>query len=144
MEILARIVLFVLATLFVAKFLSFGIIGYAGVGMFIEMVPVLAPGMGIGVDYAIYVLTRLQEEIPNYTEVNAYIRVLSTSGKAVFYTAFSVAIGIFILVFSPIRLQALMGAMLSLVLFANMLSALLFLPSMVSIVKPAFIYGNGK
>jgi hypothetical protein len=118
--------------------------GFGKIGFFLQTVPAIAPGMGIGVDYSIYVLDRLRDELKDHPEDHqtAYVHALSTSGKAVIFTAMSVACGVLVLVFSELRFQAIMGAMLAVVIFCNMLGALILLPAAISIWKPRFIYGH--
>jgi hypothetical protein len=64
---------------------------------------------------------------------------LETSGKAVFFTGATVALGVFSWVFSSIRLQARLGVILGALLLLNMLGALILLPALISIFKPKFI-----
>jgi len=133
----------VLLPLGIAKILTYGILGFTNEGLFVSTVAIMAPGMGVGVDYSIYTLARLREEArrkeqdPN----EAFVIALTTAGKAVFYVAMSVALGVAVLWLSWIRLQAVMGGLLAVVVTLNMLAALLVLPSLIATWRPRFIYG---
>jgi predicted RND superfamily exporter protein len=136
--------LIILVPLAIGKLIAFGVMGYGRIGYFLYTVPAIAPGMGIGVDYSIYVLERLKHELKEHGDdhLTAYVHALSTTGKAVIFTAMSVALGVSVLVFSELRFQALMGTMLAVVIVCNMLAALVLLPALISIIKPRFIYGK--
>jgi len=114
--------------------------GFQEIGLFIYTVPVAALGMGLGVDYAIYVVSRLKEEYAaGKDDEEAYRQTLINAGKAVFFTATSITIGVFTLLLSDIRFQAILGGMLSVVLIANMLGAIFLLPSLLAQIKPKFL-----
>jgi predicted RND superfamily exporter protein len=134
----------ILLPLAIGKLISFGVMGFGKIGFFLQTIPAIAPGMGIGVDYSIYVLDRLKTELKEHPDDHeaAYVRAMSTSGKAVIFTAMSVACGVLVLLFSELRFQAIMGTVLAVVIFCNMLGALILLPAAVSIWKPRFIYGK--
>jgi hypothetical protein len=120
--------------------ITFATMGFQEIGLFIYTVPVAALGMGLGVDYAIYVVSRLKEEYAaGKDDEEAYRQTLINAGKAVFFTATSITIGVFTLLLSDIRFQAILGGMLSVVLIANMLGAIFLLPSLLAQIKPKFL-----
>jgi uncharacterized protein len=135
-----------LLPLAVGKLVSFGVMGFGNIGFFLQTIPAIAPGMGIGVDYSIYVLDRLRHELSEHPEdqQTAFIHALTTSGKAVIFTALSVALGVLVLGFSQLRFQAVMGGMLAVVIICNMLAALVLLPALISLWRPRFAYGIKK
>ncbi|MFC1699394.1 RND family transporter [Candidatus Omnitrophota bacterium] len=123
----------------------FGVFGLTGVPLTAETIPLAALSEGLGVNYGIYVLTRLYQEAkrhdhPSYKE--ALRATLITAGKAVFFSGMIVSVGVFVWLFSDIRLQARLGVTLGLTLIINMVAALVLLPVLVSIFKPKFIYGK--
>lgn len=136
--------LVILLPLAIGKLVTFGVMGFSKIGLFLHTIPAISPGMGIGVDYSIYVLDRLKDELKEHPDDHekAYVTALSTSGKAVIFTGMSVACGVLVLLLSELRFQAIMGEVLAIVILCNMIGALVLLPSVVSIWKPRFLYGD--
>jgi len=129
-----------LIPLILGVLLTFGTLGLLGVSLTVETLPVAALGIGLGVDYGIYVTSRLRQELRQGLPLRTAIYTsLETSGKAVFFTGATVALGVFSWVFSNIRLQARLGVILGSLLILNMLGALILLPALISIFKPKFI-----
>jgi hypothetical protein len=121
----------------------FGIMGLSGMSLTIETLPVAALSIGRGVDYSIYVATRIREELQSNqdkTLAEATQRALVTSGKAVFFTGATIAIGALTWVFSDIRLHARLGLTLGSLTLLNMVGALILLPLFLRIFNPSFIY----
>ena len=123
--------------------LTYGIFGLAGVTLTVETLPVAAMGIGLGIDYSIYIAARIHEEIlrghGNPDISGAIQRALVTSGKAVFFTGMVISTGVVSWLFSSIKLQAKLGAALGSLLLINMLAALILLPVFVRMVKPRFL-----
>ena len=86
----------------------------------------------MGIDYGIYLLSRLCEEYQSrgeYSQETA-TRAIKTTGKAIFFTATTMIVGvIFWYFFSSLRFQAEMGLLLSIIMFINMVGALILIPS---------------
>ena len=101
-------------------------------------------GIGLGIDYSIYIAARIREEIlrgqGNPDLFGAIQKALSTSGKAVFFTGMVISTGVLAWIFSSIKFQAKLGAALGSLLLINMLAALFLLPIFISILKPSFIF----
>ena len=121
--------------------LIFGILGFLKVGLTAEMIPVAALGIGVGVDFSLYVVSRVKDELKEGGGAlgKALMEAMSTSGKAVFFTGLSLTVGIAAWMFSPILMQARLGALLSFFIFFNAVGTLLVLPSMIMTVKPKFL-----
>ncbi|HSV34245.1 MAG TPA: MMPL family transporter [Ramlibacter sp.] len=110
-----------------------------GMGVKVATLPVIALGVGIGVDYALYILSvtlaRLRE---GETLSQAYLRALLFTGKVVMLTGVTLAAGVATWVFSPIKFQADMGLLLAFMFLWNMLGALVLLPALAHfLLKPA-------
>ncbi len=122
--------------------LTFGMLGFLGIGLTVETLPVAALGIGLGVDYGIYVVSRLSQELKERSSsFSDALRVsLITSGKAVFFTGTIMALGVFCWAFSAIRLQARLGILLGSLLLLNMVGALVLLPCLIAVIKPKFIF----
>lgn len=137
--------LMVLGILAISLLITSGVMGFGKIGLFISTATIASLGTGIGDNFPMYTLGRLIEEYrkdPN--ESHALHRTLTTSGKAVFFTAMSVTLGSLMLVFSGLRIQALMGGMLAIAFLVNMLATLVVLPTLVVIFKPRSIYGSSQ
>jgi predicted RND superfamily exporter protein len=103
-------------------------------------------GVGFGVDYGIYIVSRAMEEHRRQHAGDlraALIEGVATAGKAVLYTAFLISAGIIFWVFSPLRFQAEMGYGLLIILTMNMLGGLIFLPAFIGLVRPRFFMESG-
>jgi predicted RND superfamily exporter protein len=112
-----------------------------GIGLNVNTAPVAAVGIGVGVDYAIYIMDRIKQE---YTRLGslpeAAAAAITTSGMAVVFTASTLIGGIiFWALLSSLRFQAEMSLLLSVLMLANMVSAMLLLPALTVLVRPAFI-----
>jgi len=121
--------------------LLLGILGFLKIGLTAEIIPVIALGIGFGDDFGIYIVSRVMDELKEGGGglKEALVEAMSTSGKAVFFTGLSLAIGIAAWVFSPILMQARLGALLSFLIFFNVIGTLLVLPSMIMTLKPKFL-----
>ena len=95
-----------------------------GIGVKVATLPVIALGVGIGVDYGIYIYTRLESFLRMGLPLQeAYYETLRSTGKAVLFTGLCLAIGVATWIFSAIKFQADMGLMLTFMLLWNMFGA---------------------
>jgi len=103
--------------------------------------PVSAIGMGLGIDYGIYLVSRIIEEGKTSQDLKeAICKALSTTGMAIFFIATTLTCGMIFWLFSPLMFQAQMGITLIVLLLLNMIGALLFVPSVIFVLKPRFIF----
>ncbi|MBS0438117.1 MAG: MMPL family transporter [Proteobacteria bacterium] len=101
------------------------------IGKKVNTLTVLALGVGIGVDYAIYIFARMREAMgAGMTLTESYFSALKTTGIAVFYTALTLAVGVGLWIFSDLKFQADMGVLLTFMFVVNMIAALVFLPAL--------------
>jgi predicted RND superfamily exporter protein len=125
---------------------SYMYISFMGIGMNINSLPVTAVGMGIGVDYILYVVDRIRREVPlaGGDMRQGIKRAISTTGMAVTFTATTMIAGIIPWYFmSSLRFSAEMALLLAILLVTHWLSALLLTPAMFSIFRPKFARGEG-
>jgi predicted RND superfamily exporter protein len=102
--------------------------------------PVSAVGIGLGVDYGIYMLGRIMEEYKIGKDLKGAITTTMTSvGEPVVFTALAMTAGLVVWLASPLMFQATMGFFLATILLLNMLGGLLLVPSFVAVIKPRFI-----
>jgi hypothetical protein len=109
-----------------------------GMGVKVATLPVIALGVGIGVDYALYILSVTLAQLREGKSLSeAYYRALLFTGKVVMLTGVTLAIGVITWVASPIKFQADMGLLLAFMFLWNMLGALLLLPALAHfLLKP--------
>uniref|UniRef100_UPI003873BEFA efflux RND transporter permease subunit n=1 Tax=Azospirillum fermentarium TaxID=1233114 RepID=UPI003873BEFA len=104
---------------------------WLGIGVKVATLPVIALGVGIGVDYALYVLTvtlaRLREGM---SLSDAYYRALLFTGRVVVLTGITLGVAVATWAFSPIKFQADMGILLAFMFIWNMLGALILIPAL--------------
>lgn len=123
----------------VAQPLTEAIMYWTNIDMNINSLPVAAIGIGIGIDYGYYVLSRITEEYPHFADVDEAIEeALMTTGRAILFTGTTLTASVIFWLFFPMRFQAEMALLLTLILFLHIVGALLFIPSMVSLFKPRF------
>jgi hypothetical protein len=135
----AAVIIFI--PLLIGKAITMAFMGYGGIGFFIYTLPVITLGFGLGIDFSLYILARLKEEISatgNFEK--GYIKALGTSGHAVLFTGLTMTGGLITLLLSQMRFQAILGSMLSVVVMANTIIALLFFPVLLSVLKPKFLF----
>ena len=112
-----------------------------GIGLDVNTLPITAIGVGVGIDYGIYLLSRLCEEFSDTGDHAAAIdRAVATTGKAIFFTASIVLIAILPWYFlSDLKFLADMGLLLVMVMLINMVIALIVIPLEVWFVRPRFL-----
>ena len=102
-----------------------------GMGVKVATLPVIALGVGIGVDYALYILSVTLAQLREGRSLSeSYYRALLFTGKVVLLTGVTLAIGVVTWVASPIKFQADMGLLLAFMFLWNMLGALVLLPAL--------------
>ncbi len=123
----------------VAQPLSEAVMYLFGIDMNINSLPVAAVGIGIGIDYGYYVLSRIVEELAAGEGFDVAIRrMFETTGKTVMLTGVSLTASIIFWVFFPMKFQADMALLLVLLLGFHLMGALMFIPPMISLFKPRF------
>lgn len=111
---------------------------WLGIGVKVATLPVIALGVGIGVDYALYVMSIMLSHLREGSSLShAYYRALVSTGKVVMLTGVTLAIGVGTWAFSPIKFQADMGILLAFMFVWNMVGALLLLPALAYFLMPA-------
>ncbi len=133
-----RAVVCIIVPLALTSVLGQALMAFLGIGVKVATLPVIALGVGIGVDYGIYIYSKMETYLKRGMSVyEAYFKTLHTTGMAVGFTGFTLAIGVGTWIFSAIKFQADMGLMLTFMFLWNMLGALLLLPALAHyLVKP--------
>lgn len=117
--------------LILTSVLGNALMAFLGIGMKVATLPVIALGVGVGVDYGIYIYSRLEGFLREGMPLQeAYYQTLRSTGKAVLFTGLCLAIGVATWIFSAIKFQADMGLMLTFMFIVNMFGAMLLLPAL--------------
>jgi predicted RND superfamily exporter protein len=121
----------VILPLLLVSILLYAVMAYVDIGLKVNTLPMVALGAGIGVDYGIYLFSRMQEFLKRGESVQqSYLGALRVTGAAIFFTGITLAIGVATWVFSPLKFQADVGLMLTFMFLVNMLGAMLLLPAL--------------
>jgi predicted RND superfamily exporter protein len=125
-----------------SNYLTYALMAGRKIGLDVNTLPVVSLGVGLGVDYGLYIIGRMKEEIKRGRNMAQSVLIAMThSGKAVLFTAFTMVLGIVFWAFSFLRFQADMGFLLVFWMSISMLGGLILLPSLVVTIKPKFVFG---
>ncbi len=132
-----RAVLAAILPLILTSILAEALMVGLGMGVKVATLPVIALGVGIGIDYALYVLSVILARMRAGDSLSeAYYRALLFTGKVVVLTGITLSIAVATWVFSPIKFQADMGILLAFMFLMNMLGALILLPALAYFLLP--------
>jgi uncharacterized protein len=136
--------LFVLVPLVVAVGANFGIMGLTGIPLQVATATVSAMAVGIGADYAIYLLYRLREEAQSSAGVEVALqRTFRSAGKAVLFVASAVSGGYAVLMFSyGFLIHFWLGFLICVAMLVSAGSALTTLAAMIMYFRPAFLFAR--
>jgi uncharacterized protein len=129
----------VILPLALGSILAYAVMAIVGIGLKVSTLPMVALGVGIGVDYGIYLFSRMQDYLEKGDSVHAaFLHTLRVTGASVIFTGITLAIGVVTWVFSPLKFQADVGILLTFLFVVNMLGAILLLPALAAwLVKPS-------
>jgi uncharacterized protein len=136
--------LLVFLPLALVSILVYAVMAMVGIGLKVNTLPMVALGAGIGVDYGIYLWSRMQEYLEAGDSVHdAYLKTMRVTGASIIFTGITLAIGVVTWVFSPLQFQADIGIMLTFMFFVNMLGAIILLPALAAwLVRPKAAAGG--
>ncbi|QDE31472.1 MULTISPECIES: efflux RND transporter permease subunit [Shewanella] len=121
----------VIIPLYVVSTLAQALMTLLDIGLAVSTLPVIALGVGIGVDYGIYILSTMSNKLSNGMPVQqAYFEALVERGSAVIFTGLTLAIGVSTWFFSALKFQMDMGILLTFMFLVNMLGAIIILPAL--------------
>ncbi len=121
----------VVLPLVLVSYLAEALMAVMGIGLTVATLPVVALGVGVGVDYGIYIFTRMRDYLRKGISVQeSYRQTLHQTGSAVFFTGLTLAIGVATWTFSALQFQADMGKLLSFMFVVNMIGAVVLLPAL--------------
>jgi predicted RND superfamily exporter protein len=125
----------------IGLFLANGVVnaymGYRNIGINLQSLPIVTVGVGFGIDYALYIVSRAVEEFRG--DVTEAVRLgLATSGKAVTFTAITLVTATMLWAFSNIRFCSEMGLLLALWMGISFFGSCTFVPALLVLWKPKF------
>jgi predicted RND superfamily exporter protein len=130
-----RVMLCLLIPLAITSLLCEAIMTRMGLGVKVATLPVIALGVGIGVDYGIYLYNRLEQYLERGLELRqAYFETMKSTGLAVAFTGITLGAGVCTWVFSEIKFQADMGLLLTFMFLWNMLGAIALVPALARVL----------
>ncbi len=133
--------------LLISNFMAFAYMAMNNIGLSVSTLPVSAAGIGMGVDYGIYMLARAAEEKkhnPDWNLEQVLTATIKTYTKSVIYVAGTLVLGLLVWVLSQLKFQAQMGLMLAVILFLNCLGAVFLVPVLILLFKPRFLTHGPK
>jgi predicted RND superfamily exporter protein len=136
-----RVTFCVVLPLGLVTVLCYALMATLGIGMKVNTLPVVALGVGVGVDYGIYLFEVMKHEMGSraMSLKDAFFEALRQRGAASIFTATTMTIGVATWLFSALKFQADMGVLLAFMFMVNALGAILLLPALA-----AFLVGDGK
>ena len=132
--------IYLLAPLMVANIIINATMALSGISININTLPLVTVGLGFGIDYGLYILSRCIEEIQVKGDLEESLReAMVTSGKAVSFTAVAMVVSTMAWAFSNIAFNAIMGIMLAGWMLISFLAGVSLLPVLVIYFEPTFI-----
>lgn len=131
--------LLVFVPLALVSVLAYALMALVGIGLKITTLPMVALGIGIGVDYGIYLFSRMQQFLREGNGVReAYEKTMRVTGASIIFTGITLAIGVVTWIFSPLQFQADIGKLLTFMFLFNMIGAIILMPALAAwIIKPS-------
>ena len=121
----------IIVPLGVVSLLAYALMALLEIGLKVSTLPVVALGVGIGVDYGIYIYGRLRTHLAEGLDfAAAYERTLATTGAGVVLTGLTLAAGVATWIVAPLKFQADMGTVLTFMFLVNMVGAVVLLPAL--------------
>ncbi len=126
-----RATLCILVPLALVSVLCEALMPLLGIGLKVSTLPVIALGVGVGVDYGIYLYDRIEVHLEEGKGLAvAFFEALKERGTAMVFTAVTMTIGVGTWALSALKFQADMGILLAFMFFLNMLGAIFLLPAL--------------
>ena len=122
----------VIVPLAIVSILCNAVMATLGIGLKVATLPVVALGVGVGVDYGIYLFERIQHHMREDGDAfrTAFYRAMCERGTAAVFTAVTMSIGVATWAFSALKFQADMGILLAFMFLVNVFGAILLLPAL--------------
>ncbi len=136
--------LYIIVPLSLVSVLTVALMPLLGIGLKVSTLPVVALGVGIGVDYGIYIFARLKTYLDQKIAFQeAYLLTLKETGSAAVFTALTLAIGVSTWIYSDLKFQSDMGILLTFMFLANMIGAIAIIPAL-AVWSERLLPGKGR
>ncbi|RLA43402.1 MAG: RND family transporter [Gammaproteobacteria bacterium] len=124
-------VLCIILPLSMVSILCYALMAMLGIGLKVNTLPVVALGVGVGVDYAVYIYSRMTDYIDRgQTLPEAVYQAMRLTGKPIIFTGMVLGVGVGAWMFAPLKFQADMGILLTFMFVVNMLGAIIVMPAL--------------
>jgi hypothetical protein len=125
----------VILPLGLVSLLSYALMAYLEIGLKTSTLPVVALGIGIGVDYGVYIWGRMIViRTAGSRLVESFRETFTITGNGVLFTGLTLATGVATWIFSPLKFQADMGILLTFMFLLNMVGAIVLLPAIARVL----------
>lgn len=132
-----RATICVILPLMTVSMIAYALMAVMEIGLKISSLPIAALGVGIGVDYGIYIFSQMIGPLRRGDKLyEAYTKTLGINGSAVLVTGLTLSLAVSTWILSDLQFQADMGVLFSSMLFLNMLGALMLLPALCYLLYP--------
>ena len=126
-----RATLCILIPLAIVSILCEALMPLLGIGLKVSTLPVIALGVGVGVDYGIYLYDRIEVHLEEGLDLgSAFFEALRERGTAMIFTAVTMTLGVATWAMSALKFQADMGILLAFMFFLNMVGTVFLLPAL--------------
>ncbi|MEP6622003.1 MAG: outer membrane lipoprotein-sorting protein [bacterium] len=138
--------LMVIVPLALTILVNFGVMGFTGIPLNIDNSLTAAMVIGVGADYAIYLIFRLREELARQPDEVEAVRVaLSTAGKATLFVASAVAGGYSVLAFSfGYYPHVWMAILIGVAMIVSCFATLTLIPALLLLTRPRFAFASQR
>jgi predicted RND superfamily exporter protein len=137
--------LFYMPLVVMSNTITFAFMAWNGIGMNINTLPVAALGIGLGVDYAFYIVDGVKERFEETGDVMQSLQgSLRTAGRGVLITGGTMIAAVLVWYASSLKFQAEMGLLMALWLTVSAITSLLLIPAMIYVFRPAFVFGDKR
>ena len=136
--------LYFIVPLLLSNTITFAFMYFSGIGLNVNSLPVAALGIGLGVNYSIYVIDFIKEDFVFHGNLeDAIHNSLRFAGRGVILSTTPLVIcTILWYLFASLRFQAEMAILIAIWMTVSAVSSLLVMPAMVCVLQPRFIVGN--
>ena len=134
--------LLVVTPLAITALVNFGVMGLTGIPLNTPNAVTAPMAIGIGADYAIYLLYRIREELRQHDSLeDAIAAALESAGRAILYVGTAIAGGYSVLMLSKgFNIHIWSGILIVMSMLVSVLTTLLLLPSLVRALEPGFLW----
>jgi hypothetical protein len=124
-------VLCIILPLSMVSILCYALMAMLGIGLKVNTLPVVALGVGVGVDYAVYIYSRMNDYIDRgFSLEESFYHAMRLTGKPIIFTGMVLGVGVGAWIFAPLKFQADMGILLTFMFVVNMLGAIIVMPAL--------------